>query len=368
MPVDVTRPTANDSLSLEEYALYALLMRYRAAEGLPAIPLSQAMTVTAGRHAVDTVQNIWLEGLRLPNGANLHSWSDAPYFPDHRDPEIMWEAPARLGTGFAGFGFEISVEMSGDTSIQQALRAWQGSQGHDDVIVNNAVWATFQWNSIGVGIDRGPDGRTIMHVWFSDTADSAPPRLTGTAGAETITGTGFADHLAGLQGADLLKGQGGADTLRGGAGVDRLEGGRGADLLLGQGGADRLTGGRGADTLKGGAGADRLDGGTGADLLTGGAGADTFVLRKLGADRITDFERADQIALTRSAFAALGAQVDPGEFAAQGAAQDRTDRLIHDRATGHLFYDPDGTGGRAATLIARLTPGTELAAEDFVLI
>ena len=68
MSVDITRPTDNDTLSAQELALYTLLMDYRAELGLAAIPLSQGLTVTAGRHAVDTYENIWQAGVTLPEG------------------------------------------------------------------------------------------------------------------------------------------------------------------------------------------------------------------------------------------------------------------------------------------------------------
>jgi Ca2+-binding RTX toxin-like protein len=70
--------------------------------------------------------------------------------------------------------------------------------------------------------------------------------------------------------------------------------------LTGTTGADTLSGGINSDTLAGGSGADTLTGGAGADTLTGGLGADTFVW-KLGdggsigipvTDAITDFNVA----------------------------------------------------------------------------
>ena len=70
--------------------------------------------------------------------------------------------------------------------------------------------------------------------------------------------------------------------------------------LTGTTGADTLSGGINSDTLAGGSGADTLTGGAGADTLTGGLGADTFVW-KLGDggsvgvpvnDAITDFNVA----------------------------------------------------------------------------
>ncbi|SEN90946.1 hypothetical protein SAMN04488103_10951 [Gemmobacter aquatilis] len=322
MTIDIYQPTPNDTLSLEEYALYNLIMAYRAENGLAPIALSQALTATAGRHAEDTTQNIWATGLDLPEGTNLHSWSDAPYFADHRDPEIMWEAPERIGTGFTGNGYEISVSIGDDGTIQQALALWQGSGPHNAVILNQDVWGQVKFKAMGVGIDRLASGETILHVWFSDTADTAPPELHGSQKDDRIDGTGFSDLILGLKGADILKGGGGRDLL---------------------------------------------DGGKGRDVLTGGDGPDTFRFADFGGDRLTDFTAADQIALKRSVFSALGATVEDSEFRLAGA-RDADDHLIYQARTGKLFYDANGDGAGGMTLIAILDGAPDLSASDFLMV
>jgi hypothetical protein len=209
--------TSNDSISLEELELYHLLMGYRETRGLDAIPLSVGLSATAGRHALDTRENIWGTGMVLPDGANLHSWSDAPYFGDHRDPEVMWFAPQRLGTSYEGYGFEISA--AGFADVAGALAGWQGSPGHDNVIVNNDVWADLEWNAIGIGVDSRTDfslpfaGR-IYHVWFGTDADpGGPPDILGSQGSDVIEGTAFADRIIGNAGDDTISGGTGADTF-----------------------------------------------------------------------------------------------------------------------------------------------------------
>jgi len=139
MPVDIYAPTDNDDLSSYELALYQMIMEYRAGLGLDAIPLSAGLTITAGRHAVDSYHNIHRTGLQLPEGANLHSWSDAPYFSDHSAAEVMWDAPTRLNTGYTDTGFEISA--SGFRNAAGAMAGWQGSPGHDDVMSNAGIWS-----------------------------------------------------------------------------------------------------------------------------------------------------------------------------------------------------------------------------------
>lgn len=297
MPVDIYAPTYNDDLGLEELRLYHLLMEYRAQNGLGAVPLSKALTTTAGRHAVDSYHNIFKPGLVLPPGANLHSWSDAPYFADHSKPEVMWEAPERLGTGYLDNGFEISA--AGFADVAAALEGWKGSPAHNDVILNRNVWGGFPWSAIGIGVEIHPEYR-VYHVWFGAAAD--PSGVAGIrAGnrADTVSATGFGDRIFGLGGNDRLLGEAGNDTIYGGtgddrafggAGADRLDGGTGADTLNGGDSNDRLFGGEGDDSLLGGPGNDTLEGGQGNDRMAGQGGADRFLFDAPGgADVVTDF-------------------------------------------------------------------------------
>ena len=304
MTFDNTRPTTSDALSLTELDLYHRLMDYRAANGLDPIPLSLNLTTTAGRHAADTLYNIWQPNLDLPEGANLHSWSDAPYFTDHSQPAVMWTAPQRIGTDYPGYGFEISAAGYGD--IGDALAGWQGSPGHDAVILNLGGWASQTWNAIGIGVEIDPTvgtyGGRIYHVWFGREADpDGAGDIEGTNAAETIEGTAFDDRIHGRSGNDKLMGDAGRDRLMGNGGADRIEGGSGPD---------RLFGGNGRDTLLGQNGRDRIDGGRGDDTLTGGKGIDTFVFRAadFGTDTITDFD-GDRIRIAAPGEASDLAQV-----------------------------------------------------------
>jgi len=183
--MNLYRAQAGDALSLVELGLYHRLMAYRRGLGLAAIPLAKSLTTTAGRHAADTYHNIWAAGKTLPAGANLHSWSDAPYFGDHRDPDVMWYAPRRLGTPYTSEGFEISAAGYGDGAA--ALEGWKRSPGHNAVIVNSGVWQSMEWRAIGIGVLNdlpavGGYGGRIYHVWFGAASDPAgPPLIPGGA-------------------------------------------------------------------------------------------------------------------------------------------------------------------------------------------
>lgn len=317
MTVNVYRRTPQDGVSLEELALYHQIIAYRASEGLPALQLSKALSATAGRHVLDTRENIWAAGLSLPAGTSLHSWSDAPYYADGRDPSVMWEAPARLGTGYASSGYEISA--AGYDSGSAALAGWKTSPGHNAVLTESGGFDGIGFQVIGVGLDTsagpGPYGGPVAHVWFGATADpTGVPGILGTPGPDRFTATDFDDRAYGFAGADriwggrgndLLRGGTGADTLHGGPGSDRLLGDGGNDLLYGDTGRDALFGGPGDDRLFGGGGPDRLVGGWGADILSGGPGRDVFVFADPGhagagkdRDRILDFGPGDRIDLS----------------------------------------------------------------------
>lgn len=392
MTVDVTQPTPQDGLSFQELALYHEITAYRSAQGLAPLRLSAALTTTAGRHVADTRENIWAEDVTLPPGANLHSWSDAYYYPDHRDPSVMWKAPQRVGTDYPTSGYEISA--AGFATTAGALQGWIGSPSHNAILTNTGVWKGVELRAIGLGVDTTPgpgpyDGR-IFHVWFGESVDLTPPDISGTEGDDVAVGTLFADRLFGLQGDDDIGGDAGDDWIRGGAGddtlrgdlgdddvngsngEDRISGGLGDDTLSGGSGHDRLWGGEGSDTLLGGSGNDLIVGGAGKDKLTGGGGANSFVIGAIehsasgsaGRDVITDFVSAvDTIELTWIDARAGSAQDDAFRFI--GAAE-------FSGAAGELrvslsLVEGDVNGDGIADLQVVLLGAPELVASDFLL-
>ena len=252
----------------------------------------------------------------------------------------------------------------------------------------------------------GSDTASYQFATSSVTANlAAPAQNAGEATGDTyfsienLTGSTYADTLRGTSAANVLNGGGGADSLYGGAGDDRYVvddagdmvvelAGEGADtiessasfslsglnvetLVLTGTGAINGTGSTGADALIGNAGANILNGGAGADTLTGGAGLDTFFfstpLGSTNVDQVLDFSSADDtIRLARATFTTLSLGALPGAaFVVAETAQDSSDRIVYDSATGRLFYDDDGTGAHAQRLFAQLTPGAFLAADDF---
>lgn len=143
-----------------------------------------------------------------------------------------------------------------------------------------------------------------------------------------------------------------------------------AATLTGSMFADVLTAGAGADTLIGGDGNDLLIGTKLADVLTGGAGADHFRLNGIKgistAHIITDFVSGeDRIELDTTVFKTLAKGPLPANALAFGTtAQTASQHLIYDRSTGHLLYDVDGSGKKAAVLVGVFNHDTALNATD----
>ncbi len=174
----------------------------------------------------------------------------------------------------------------------------------------------------------------------------------------------FLNYL--LRSNDRVLGTGFSDALVGMAGNDTIFGGNGADSLAGFNGKDILFGGSGADSLQGNAGNDTLVGGGGTDFFTfdndpGGTDGDLIRDFKSGADTIN---------LSEDYFVAAGSigELGAAEFRLGPVATDASDRIIYQKSTGVMRYDPDGSGSADAVVFARLQPGTTLVASDFEII
>jgi len=232
----------------------------------------------------------------------------------------------------------------------------------------------------------------------------------GNALANTLTGNGASNRLDGKGGADILTGGLGHDVYvvdhvgdkaveGGSSGNDTIEssvdyglpthferlvltgtagrsgrGNSGDNSVTGNSGGNLLNGGSGNDSVDGGAGNDSLYGSLGMDVLKGGAGLDRFLfntaLGPTNVDRIVDFSVTDDLLyIARYVFTKAGANgtLSPAAFHQGAAAADASDRIVHDQATGQIFYDPDGSGAAAQILFATVTAGTALTHSDFVV-
>ncbi|WP_455381299.1 CAP domain-containing protein [Salinispira pacifica] len=152
-------------LTRDEEALYNLLMEYRTSKGLPEIPVSKSLTFVAQAHVRD------LSTHTFDKQYNSHSWSkDGPwtgggYTPDHKNARLMWDKPREL-TRYPGNGYEIALWAPPAATPAGALRGWQGSFYHNQVIVSEGPWARHPWKAIGIGMYGA-----YAVVWFGEESD-----------------------------------------------------------------------------------------------------------------------------------------------------------------------------------------------------
>jgi Ca2+-binding RTX toxin-like protein len=170
-------------------------------------------------------------------------------------------------------------------------------------------------------------------------------------------------------------GTSGADTINGNNKTNILDGRGGNDTIRGRGGHDLIDGFSGNDRIYGDSGNDIISGGAGRDTLTGGSGYDAFAfeskLSKSAIDTVTDFSvKYDTILLWKSVFKVDASADDllaADAFWVGSKAHDASDRIIYNKSKGALYYDPDGTGSKAAIQFAQLKKGLKMTFEDFVV-
>lgn len=167
-PVSPTSSSATNCLAPEEKKLIDLINNYRKGKGLPALVVSTSMLNVAQTHAKDLAENHPASG-----ACNMHSWSAQGkwsaccYTYDHKKASCMWKKPSELSS-YKGNGFEISAGSSGSAiDASSALKLWQGSSGHNAVIINGGMWSK-PWKAFGVGIYRG-----YAVGWFGHEVDAA---------------------------------------------------------------------------------------------------------------------------------------------------------------------------------------------------
>ncbi|MBI4700962.1 MAG: hypothetical protein HY744_07345 [Deltaproteobacteria bacterium] len=147
--------------------------QYRQQNGLPAVPLSRALTHVAETHVRD------LRDSPSRPGCNAHSWTDRGpwtpccYTPDHAQAQCMWGKPSEL-TQFKATGFEIAIGRPGEATgyvldSQRSLDLWKSSAPHHDVILNRGTWQTATWRALGTGIID-----SHAAAWFAEEADPMP--------------------------------------------------------------------------------------------------------------------------------------------------------------------------------------------------
>ncbi|WP_137156260.1 calcium-binding protein [Rhizobium sp. FKL33] len=238
--------------------------------------------------------------------------------------------------------------------------------------------------------------------------------VRGSAGADALTGTSWAEYLVGYSGNDTLDGKGGADVMIGGTGNDTYYVNtssdqvqeftrQGTDTVIssasyslaalaavenltlsgssnrsatGNGLANSLIGNSGANAINGGVGADILEGASGADTLTGGSGADSFLFRgghsgnsTSTSDLITDFSRSAGDKFNLQAIDANTNKSDNQAFVFIGseAYHKVAGELRFVKSDSGTTIDGDTNGDGKTDVMIRLDDAVSLKAEDFLL-
>jgi hypothetical protein len=144
---------------------------YRKEQGLAEIPVSAELTQVAKAHVSDLAT---YHPEAACNG-NLHSWSNngnwtSGCYDENNEATwpIMWDKPKEIA-GYAGRGYEISAWSSPTIDAGRALTIWQGSPGHNDVMLNKGIWAGHTWGAMG---GWAADG--YAHVWFGQEPGTPP--------------------------------------------------------------------------------------------------------------------------------------------------------------------------------------------------
>jgi Ca2+-binding RTX toxin-like protein len=217
--------------------------------------------------------------------------------------------------------------------------------------------------------------------------DEGEAILIAGMGNDTLIGGASDDVLIGGVGNDKMSGLAGNDIYYVDSTKDRVieKAGDGEDTVVAQININKLAnnienvillegdigvvGNVIANQIKGNDGVNKIDGGLGSDVLTGGAGADIFVfsskLSNNNIDTITDFS-GDKLHLSSKVFSKLKGKTDLSDFFVVGEAKDANDFLIYDN--GILYYDVDGSGGKAAVAVVALTGQPTLTLNDFLII
>ncbi|MET0427788.1 MAG: cadherin domain-containing protein, partial [Microvirga sp.] len=287
-----------------------------------------SVTDLAGRDGQDTLKDVRL--LQFTDGiVALRNGAPTDVF---LSTTSVLESAAPGATVATIFGTDPDNDIISYTLVADAggLFSLNGSKL---VLTRSLDYETAKLHAVTV-VARDPYGATstkTLTLTVRNVVETAPLQLKGTAAGETLSGESGNDLLQGFGGNDYLYGEAGNDILRGGAGND---------------------------------------------VVFGGAGRDEFVLdtrpnARRNVDSFVDFAKGqDRIDLVKSIFKAIGRKggLAKDAFHPGNHAADAQDRILYDRKSGGLFYDPDGTGHAAAIQIAALQKNLKLSHKDFFVI
>jgi Ca2+-binding RTX toxin-like protein len=270
---------------------------------------------------------------------------------------------------------------------------------------------------LNAGAAAGDTVTNVEGLYLTNSADNYTGGVTGLfvygfGGNDTLTGSTQSDFFDGGAGGDTINAGGGFDyvsynsstaavTLNlqtpasntGHAAGDAISNAdayiltefgdtfiglaSGQNIVFGYGGNDTLVGGFNANNwFFGGDGNDRMVGGGVADLFVGDNGADTIVPvtpTPIAGSSVFGFTPGtDALEISRAAFGlSAGYAVNTGSTFAAGTAPANTvasPTFLYYTNSGLLYFDPDGTGATAATLLMQFDNAAALTPNDFDLV
>ena len=374
--------------------------------------------MTPGIDDIAAAQRLYGANMTTRTGDTVygfHSNADESYFRIEGDPSqsfvrfTVWDAGGNDTFDFSCYAYNHVIDLrEGHLSSVSHLAPGNNPEGYNVGI----AYGTVIENAIG-----GSGGEMIYgndannHIQGNAGADF----INGGAGQDTLDGGDDNDHIygnglagvgaadggdsiLGRAGHDYINGNAGNDTISGGDGNDRIQGGQDNDLVNGDTGQDQINGNLGNDTVHGGDGNDLLQGGKGddqvfgdagndtlmgnlgIDTLTGGAGADVFkfafndvVIVNGQADRITDFQADDRIALDfgvptqvlHGSGTALASAATAAHDALLATGDGHSVDAVQIGADTYLFFDARSDGHVEAVDLAGVSAST-IDAHDFV--
>lgn len=270
--------------------------------------------------------------------------------------------------------FDGTVSLRNKGKIEGANAALQ-TDGSGQVIVENAGDITAELNGLNIAFATATGGADI---------ENAGTLRAGNVAILSDSAKGVRFSVHNLKGG-LIEGGGDAPAIDV---EERLvlknEGKINGDIHAGGLGNKIITTGKIDGNVYLGSGDDKLvlkdkgkvtgliDAGPGNDKVVFGDAADKFLFDS-GLDALTNVTTFKNFASGKDHFfldSDIFPTITPGTLSSAAfhkgtAAADADDRIIYDKKSGALFYDPDGTGALAQTQFASFEKGTKLKASDF---
>ncbi len=143
--LDVDAP----ELSANEKELIKLVNDYREQHGKKRLKVSKSLMKVARTHINDLNMNFDIYNRPVDARGmegNLHSWSDkgnwtpVVYTRDHEYSKLMHNKPKEIAS-YNQDGFEVAAGGVSTLTPQYALKLWQNSPSHNDVILSQNGWA-----------------------------------------------------------------------------------------------------------------------------------------------------------------------------------------------------------------------------------